>query len=85
GEQGGRTLTLHADGEPVSHCGLLLDRAGARTGTKRRFLSRGAEPALAVMPSLGAMTDGADTTDPRSTCWLVPGEPRKWTLTLSVA
>lgn len=84
--QGDRTLAVHTDGEHAPHCGLLLDRAGARTGRKRGLFSRGPAPALAVIPSLGAGDDASDRAgDARAPLWLVPGEPRKWTMTLSVA
>lgn len=84
-EQGGRTLRVHADGQLPPHCALRFDRAGARTGVKRGLFTRGPAPALALVPSLG-VTDAAEAAgDARPACWLVPGEPRKWTLTFSVA
>lgn len=80
--QGADTLTVAMDGEGVPHCGLLIDRAGTRTGTRRGVLARRA-PAIVLLPALGAPDRLADALgDWQSVTWLTPGEPRHWTLTL---
>ncbi len=82
-EHAGATLTIAAEGAGVPHLGIVLDRGGLRGGAKRGLLGRGAPPALALRPSLGAPDKFAEALgDWQSITWLVPGEPRRWTLTL---
>jgi len=81
--QGDATLTITTDGEGVSHCGLMVDRAGVRAGAPRGIFSRGAAPAFALQPSLGAPDKFAEALgDWQAITWLVPGEARHWTMTL---
>lgn len=80
--QGIAKLVISADGAGIPHCGVMLDRAGARKGGKRGPFSRGAPPAIALSPSLGAPDRYAEALgDWQSITWLVPGEPRRWTMT----
>lgn len=82
-EQGDRALSIAMDGEGVPYCGVLLDRSGERAGAKRSAFSRGLPPALALMPSLGAPDRYTDALgDWQSVTWLVPGEPRHWSMIL---
>ena len=81
--QGTAKLSLTTDGAGIPHCGLMLDRGGARQGGKRGPLTRSAPPAFAISPSLGAPDRYAEALgDWQSITWLVPGEPRRWTMTL---
>jgi hypothetical protein len=81
--QGDRELTITMDGEGVPHCGVVLDRGGVRAGAKRSAFSRGLPPALALMPSLGAPDRYSEALgDWQSITWLVPGEPRHWSMIL---
>lgn len=81
--QGPAKLSLTFDGAGVPHCGVMLDRGGARRGGKRGPLTRGMPPALAISPSLGAPDRYAEALgDWQSITWLVPGEPRRWTMLL---
>jgi len=67
----------------VPHVGVMLDRGGLRTGVRRGPFSRGGAAALALMPSLGAPDRYADALGEwQSIAWLVPGEPRHWTMVL---
>jgi galactose mutarotase-like enzyme len=80
--QGTAKLGLTTDGAGIPHCGVMLDRGGARLGGKRGPLTRGAPPAIAISPALGAPDRYAEALgDWQSITWLVPGEPRRWTMT----
>ena len=84
--QGTAKLTVTTDGAGVPYCGVMLDRAGARAGGQKGPFTRGAPPAIALSPSLGAPDRYAEALgDWQSITWLVPGEPRRWTLTLRAA
>jgi len=77
-------LAISFDGAGVTHCGLVLDRAGAhhRGGTGLPF-GRGGAPSLALVPSLGAPDRYSQALgDWQAIMWLVPGEPRRWTMTI---
>lgn len=79
--RGDARLTISMDGAGVPCCGIVIDREGTRGG-KRRTFGRAARPALALIPSLGAPDRLADALGEwQSVTWLVPGEPRRWTLT----
>ena len=79
---GTSTLSITTDGAGIPHCGVMLDRAGARHGGSRGPFSRSVPPALALSPSLGAPDRYAEALgDWQSITWLVPGEPRRWTMT----
>lgn len=75
-------LTLSCGGS-VPYCGLWLDRSGvARSGPRRAFGRSGA-PTLALAPSFGAPDRYSEALgDWQAITWLVPGEPRRWTLTI---
>ncbi len=76
-------LTISADGAGIPHCGVVIDRGGAGDGQSRGPFTRRARPALALRPSLGAPDRyGEALGDWQSITWLVPGEARRWTLTL---
>jgi hypothetical protein len=79
--QGDAVLTIAMDGEGVPHCGVSLDRGGARTGVKVGAFSRGVSPTVALMPSLGAPDRFAEALgDWQSITWLTPGESRHWSM-----
>ena len=81
--QGEAALSIAMDGEGVPHVGVMVDRGGLRTGVRRGPFSRGGAAALALMPSLGAPDRYADALGEwQSIAWLVPGEPRHWTMVL---
>lgn len=82
-EPGRVPLTLNAVGEPAPQCSVQLDREGTRTGKKRGLFSRGPAPAVTVTLSLGGTAEGASPSPTDG--WLVPGAPRRWSLTLAVA
>lgn len=77
-------LTLSCDGAGVPYCGVVFDRDGSQRAGERglSFRRRGA-PALALAPALGAPDRYADALGAwQSMTWLVPGEPRRWTMTI---
>ena len=81
--QGNAKLSIATEGAGVPYCGVMIDRAGARQGAKHGLLTRGARPALALGPSLGAPDRYADALgDWQSVTWLVPGEARRWTIAM---
>jgi hypothetical protein len=83
--QGDERLTITCDGGGVPYCGLTIDRGGTATAPRRGMLGRMArgEPAVMLRPSLGAPDRLADALGEwKSMTWLVPGETRRWTLTL---
>lgn len=83
--QDGVQLSISTDGAGVPYCGIVIDRGGLRRGVPRSRFSRGAPPALAIIPSLGAPDRFAEALgDWQSVTWLVPGEPRRWTLIFRV-
>jgi galactose mutarotase-like enzyme len=76
-------LTISTDGASVPHCGVVIDRGGLRSGARRNPFSRGGSPVFALSPSLGAPDRYAEALgDWQSITWLVPGEPRRWTMTI---
>lgn len=80
--QGSARLTISTDGAGVPVCGIAIDRSGSRAAVdgRRRTTAR---PVLALVPSLGAPDRYAEALGEwQSVTWLVPGEPRRWTLTL---
>lgn len=84
--QGDSRITISTDGAGVPFLGLVIDRSGTRGGGRLGRFTRGARPALALMPSLGAPDRYAEALGEwESVTWLVPGEPRRWTLTLRAA
>lgn len=75
-------LTISCDGAGVPFCGIVIDRSGA-LHTRKRGLRRVMTPTLSVAPSLGAPDNYKDALgDWQSMSWLVPGEPRRWTVTI---
>lgn len=75
-------LTITADGAGVPNLGVVIDRGGHVRGDRGMFGGR-ARPMIAIRPSLGAPDRFAEALgDWQSITWLVPGEARRWTLTL---
>lgn len=61
-------MTISCDGAGVPQCGLVIDRT---------------RPMIAIRPSLGAPDRYTEALgDWQCITWLVPGETRRWTLTL---
>lgn len=77
-------LTLSCDGAGVPYCGVAIDRDGAqRKRMNRPAFRHTGEPVLALSPSLGAPDKYSEALGPwQSMTWLVPGEPRRWTMTI---
>lgn len=76
-------LTISCAGAGVPFCGVLLDRDGSHRGRTRVLLRQKRVPALALVPSLGAPEKFSDALGNwQSITWLVPGEPRRWTMTI---
>lgn len=77
-------LTLSCDGAGIPYCGLAIDRDGAqRKRANSLSFRRTGVPILALAPSLGAPDRYSDALGSwQSMTWLVPGEPRRWTLTI---
>lgn len=77
-------LTVSTDGAGVPYCGVFVDREGAQHAGKRGLgLRRSGTPMLALSPSLGAPDRYSDALGAwQSMTWLVPGEPRRWTMTI---
>ncbi len=77
-------LTVTTDGAGVPYCGFFVDRDGTHHGSRRRITGRrSGSPALALSPSLGAPdTYSSALGEWQSMTWLVPGEPRRWTMTI---
>ena len=76
-------LTISSDGEGVPHCGVAIDRGGTAGGGSRSPFARRGRPMIAIRPSLGAPDRYTEALgDWQALTWLVPGEPRRWTLTL---
>lgn len=82
--QGDEGLTISCDGAGVPHCGFIIDRGGKETIRGFRLPFRGGgTPVIALRPSLGAPDRYADALgDWHSVTWLMPGEPRRWTMTI---
>lgn len=75
-------LTLGFDGGAIPVLGVATDRSGTTRG-RRSGLRRATRPALSVVLSLGAPDVYATALgDWQSMAWLVPGEPRRWTVTI---
>ncbi len=75
-------LTISSDGAGVPFCGLFIDRSGMHHAQTRRLLTYGT-PTLCLAPSLGAPDNYTDALGEwQSMTWLVPGEPRRWTVTM---
>ncbi len=84
--EGDAHLAIATDGAGVPYCGIAIDRGGTRREKAPRRFSRGSAPALVIAPSLGAPDRLAEALGEwQSVTWLVPGEPRRWTLTLRAA
>ncbi|MEX2181506.1 MAG: hypothetical protein WD771_05650 [Gemmatimonadaceae bacterium] len=77
-------LTLSTDGAGVPYCGVMIDRSGAqRTRERTLAFRRAAVPTLALTPSLGAPDRYSEALGAwQSMTWLVPGEPRRWTMAI---
>jgi len=82
--QGDARLTVTTDGAGVPYCGVFLDRDGSQhAGRAGLGFRRGGTPVLALSPSLGAPDKYSDALGSwQSMTWLVPGEPRRWTMTI---
>jgi hypothetical protein len=81
--QGEARLSIGCDGAGVPHCGVVIDRGGTAAGTSRSPFARRRPPMLAIRPSLGAPDRYTEALgDWQAITWLVPGETRRWTLTL---
>lgn len=81
--QGNAKLSIATEGAGVPYCGVMLDRAGARQPEQGGLFARGVPPALALSPSLGAPDQYAEALgDWQSVTWLVPGEARRWTISM---
>lgn len=75
-------LTISCDGEGVPYLGLMIDRRGSAHSEGFGFRREGT-PSLAIVPALGAPETMAQALgDWQSATWLVPGEPRRWTITI---
>ena len=80
--QGDKRLSLSFDGAGVPHCGVFIDRSGMQH-VRRVRLQKIGTPTLCLAPSLGAPdTYKQALGDWQSITWLVPGEPRRWTVTI---
>ena len=77
-------LTVTTDGAGVPYCGFFVDRDGTHHGTRSGLgMRRSGTPALALSPSIGAPDTYSDALGEwQSMTWLVPGEPRRWTMTV---
>lgn len=77
-------LTLSCDGAGVPYCGVFIDRSGMQHPRGRGLrLQKLGTPVLALAPSLGAPDTYTEALgDWQSMTWLVPGEPRRWTMTI---
>jgi len=80
----GERLTISCAGAGVPLLGVLIDRDGTqRTGRRRLLRAPKREPMLALVPALGAPERLSEALGNwQSVTWLVPGEPRRWTLTI---
>jgi hypothetical protein len=77
-----KRLTISFDGAGVPHCGLFIDRSGMQHARRQR-LQRIGVPTLCLAPSLGAPGTFKDALgDWQTVTWLVPGEPRRWSMTI---
>ena len=80
--EGDKRLTLSFDGAGVPYCGVFIDRSGMHH-VRRRRLQKIGTPTLCLAPALGAPDTYKDALgDWQSITWLVPGEPRRWTVTI---
>ena len=67
----------------VPYLGVMIDRAGMQQARARRALRRSGVPSFSLVPSLGAPDRYSDALGGwQSVSWLVPGEPRRWTMTI---
>jgi hypothetical protein len=79
--EGDQWLSLSFDGAGVPYCGVYIDRGGMQH-VRRARLQKVATPTLCLAPALGAPDTYADALgDWQSITWLVPDEPRRWTVT----
>lgn len=75
-------LSIATDGAGVPFVGVHVDRPGMARA-RRGGLRRRGVPALTFALSLGAPDTYAQALgDWQSITWLVPGEPRRWTITI---
>lgn len=80
--QGDKRLILSVDGASVPRCGVFIDRSGMQH-VRRVRLQKVGTPTLCVAPALGAPDSYKQALgDWQSITWLVPGEPRRWTVTI---
>lgn len=80
--QGDKRLSLSFDGAGVPHCGVFIDRSGMQH-VRRVRLQKVGTPTLCLAPAFGAPdTYKQALGDWQSITWLVPGEPRRWTVTI---
>lgn len=77
-----KRLTLSFDGAGVPYCGVFIDRSGLQHARKVRLQKIGS-PTLCLAPALGAPDNYKDALGEwQSMTWLVPGEPRRWSVTI---
>lgn len=80
--EGDKRLTLSFDGAGVPYCGVFIDRSGMHHARKVRLQKIGT-PTISLAPALGAPDNCKDALgDWQSVTWLVPGEPRRWSVTI---
>lgn len=75
-------LTISCDGAGVPFVGVFVDRSGMQHA-RSRGLGKVGTPTLCIAPSLGAPDTYKESLGAwQSMTWLVPGEPRRWTVTI---
>lgn len=73
-------LTISFDGAGVPQCGVFIDRSGLQHARRQRLQTIGL-PTLCLAPALGAPDTYKDALGEwQSVTWLVPGEPRRWSV-----
>jgi hypothetical protein len=78
--QGDARLTMSFDGAGVPHCGVFIDRSGLQHARRQRLQTIGT-PTLCLAPSLAAPDTYKEALGEwQSVTWLVPGEPRRWSV-----
>ncbi len=76
-------LSITCDGAGIPYCGVVIARGGSGANARRNPFGRRDPPVLALRPSLGAPDRYTEALgDWQAITWLVPGEPRRWTLTI---